>query len=93
MDVLIFVVDSNDRERMEEVKMELGRLVREDELRDCCLLVMANKQDLPNAMSVQELITNLDLCKLPCSWCKPHTHTVTQQTMHYKLIKRSVAAD
>ena len=71
MDVLIFVVDSHDRERIEEVKTELGRLVREDELKDCCLLVMANKQDLPNAMSVQEMTTNLDLSKLPCSWCKP----------------------
>ncbi|CAI8005256.1 ADP-ribosylation factor 1 [Geodia barretti] len=68
IDVLIFVVDSNDRERMEEVKTELGRLVREDELKDCSLLVMANKQDLPNAMSVQEMSTNLDLTKLPCSW-------------------------
>ena len=71
MDVLIFVVDSNDRERMEEVKVELSRLVREEELKDCCLLVMANKQDLPTAMSVEELTTNLDMSKLPCSWCKP----------------------
>ena len=81
MDVLIFVVDSNDRERMEEVKMELSRLVREDELKDCCLLIMANKQDLPNAMSVQELTLNLDLGKLPCSWCKPYTLTVQLTTL------------
>ena len=54
-DVLIFVVDSNDRERMDECKDELSRFLREDELRDCCLLVMANKQDLPNAMSLQEI--------------------------------------
>merc|ERR1712227_1085939 len=47
---LIFVVDSNDRERVNEAKEELLRMLNEDELRDAVLLVFANKQDLPNAM-------------------------------------------
>ena len=54
-DVLIFVVDSNDRERIDECKDEFSRFMCEDELRECCLLVMANKQDLPNAMSLEEI--------------------------------------
>lgn len=41
---LIFVVDSNDRERMNEAKDELMRMLSEDELRDAVLLVFANKQ-------------------------------------------------
>lgn len=41
---LIFVVDSNDRERIGEAKDELNRMLSEDELRDACLLVFANKQ-------------------------------------------------
>ena len=41
---LIFVVDSNDRERATEAKEELARMLNEDELRDACLLVFANKQ-------------------------------------------------
>ena len=64
-DVLIFVVDSNDRERMDECKDEIGRFICEDELRDCCLLIMANKQDLPNAMSLEEITEKLELNKLP----------------------------
>ena len=41
---LIFVVDSNDRERVQEAKEELARMLNEDELRDAVLLVFANKQ-------------------------------------------------
>ena len=41
---LIFVVDSNDRERVVEAKDELNRMLNEDELRDAALLVFANKQ-------------------------------------------------
>lgn len=41
---LIFVVDSNDRERCSEARDELTRMLNEDELRDAILLVFANKQ-------------------------------------------------
>ena len=41
---LIFVVDSNDRERAGEARDELNRMLGEDELRDATLLVFANKQ-------------------------------------------------
>ena len=41
---LIFVVDSNDRERVQEAREELCRMLNEDELRDAVLLVFANKQ-------------------------------------------------
>uniref|UniRef100_A0A803NR85 ADP-ribosylation factor n=1 Tax=Cannabis sativa TaxID=3483 RepID=A0A803NR85_CANSA len=58
---LIFVVDSNDRERISEAKDELHRMLNEDELRYATLLVFANKQDLPNAMSVSEITDKLGL--------------------------------
>eukprot|EP00729_Bicosta_minor_P010236 gene10236-8485_t len=61
---LIFVVDSNDRERVQEAKDELTKMLSEDELRDCILLVFANKQDLPNAMSCSELTDKLGLNQL-----------------------------
>lgn len=41
---MIFVVDSNDRERVNEAREELTRMLAEDELRDAVLLVFANKQ-------------------------------------------------
>lgn len=38
--------------------------LQEDELRDAVLLVFANKQDLPNAMSAAELTDKLQLNQL-----------------------------
>eukprot|EP00731_Ephydatia_muelleri_P030281 Em0021g804a len=60
-DVLIFVVDSNDRDRISESQEQLQTMLKENELRDVILLVLANKQDLPNAMSVQEITEKLGL--------------------------------
>ena len=64
-DVLIFVVDSNDRDRVDECREELGRFMTEDGLQDCCVLILANKQDLPSAMSIEEITEKLELNKLP----------------------------
>lgn len=83
---LIFVVDSNDRERITEAQDELQKMVvnslniisnfctkkktfknlqlQEDELRDAVVLVFANKQDLPQAMSAAELTDKLGLNQL-----------------------------
>merc|ERR1712188_256621 len=58
---LIFVVDSNDRDRIHETKDELHRMLNEDELRDAVLLVFANKQDLPNSMNPAEITDRLGL--------------------------------
>ncbi|KAB2626508.1 ADP-ribosylation factor 2-like [Pyrus ussuriensis x Pyrus communis] len=61
---LIFVLDSNDRDRVLEARDELHRMLNEDELRDATLLVFANKQDLPNAMNVSEITDKLGLHSL-----------------------------
>uniref|UniRef100_UPI00358FF23F ADP-ribosylation factor 1-like 2 isoform X1 n=2 Tax=Myxine glutinosa TaxID=7769 RepID=UPI00358FF23F len=58
---LIFVVDSNDSERIAEAHDELMRMMAEDELRDAVLLVFANKQDLPNAMSVNDITDKMGM--------------------------------
>ncbi|XP_056263491.1 ADP-ribosylation factor 2a [Pseudoliparis swirei] len=60
-DGIIFVVDSNDRERVGEAKDELMRMLAEDELDGAVLLVFANKQDLPNAMNAAEVTEQLGL--------------------------------
>ena len=58
---MIFVVDSNDRERIAEARDELNRMLAEDELRDAVVLVFANKQDLPHAMNPAEITDKLGL--------------------------------
>jgi len=61
---LIFVVDSNDRDRVGEAHDELHRMLNEEELRGAAVLVLANKQDLPGAMSVAELTDKLGMHSL-----------------------------
>merc|ERR1712032_652477 len=58
---IIFVVDSNDRDRIEDAREELRRIMNEDEMREAMLLVFANKQDLPNAMTAAEVSEKLGL--------------------------------
>merc|ERR1711959_556578 len=48
-DAIIYVVDSNDRERVKEARDELWKMLDDPMLRDSSLLVFANKQDLPHA--------------------------------------------
>mmetsp|Transcript_891 Transcript_891/g.2070 ORF Transcript_891/g.2070 Transcript_891/m.2070 type:complete len:182 (+) Transcript_891:99-644(+) len=61
---LIYVVDSNDRDRIEDAREELNKMLNEDEMRDAVLLVFANKQDLPNAMTAAEVTEKLGLHNL-----------------------------
>merc|ERR1712006_42593 len=58
---LIFVIDSNDRDRIEDAQEELAHMLNEDEMRDAVLLVFANKQDLPNSMTAAEITDKLGL--------------------------------
>lgn len=41
-----FVIDSTDGERLNMVKEELFRLLEHQDLKDACILIFANKQDL-----------------------------------------------
>merc|ERR1711879_597414 len=56
---VIFVVDSSDRDRIQDARDELWNLLGDDELRGAVLLVLANKQDLPNAMLAAEVSKHL----------------------------------
>ncbi|CBH14340.1 ADP-ribosylation factor, putative [Trypanosoma brucei gambiense DAL972] len=56
---IIFVVDSNDRDRVMEVRSELTKLLGEPLLSSATLLVFCNKQDLPNRLTPGELVDKL----------------------------------
>ena len=58
---IILVVDSTDRERIGLVRDELAALGRNDEATAAILLVLANKQDLEQAMGAAEISTQLQL--------------------------------
>ncbi|CAG5121609.1 unnamed protein product [Candidula unifasciata] len=61
---IIFVVDSNNRDDMEEARMELLKLVKMQNPNNIPTLVMANKQDLPNAMSPDEVAKSMGVNEL-----------------------------
>jgi ADP-ribosylation factor-like protein 2 len=54
-DGLVWVVDSADRMRLEACKNELNVLLQEERLAGATLLVLANKQDLPGALTAEEI--------------------------------------
>jgi ADP-ribosylation factor protein 1 len=46
---------------MIEAREELERVLQEDDLRDAPLLILCNKQDLPDAMNTAEITDRLGL--------------------------------
>ena len=63
-EAIIFVVDSSDKETIEEAKMELAQICKYPEIAHLPVLVLANKQDLPGAYDVSQLISLLNINKL-----------------------------
>lgn len=66
---VIFVVDSNDVERIGQARIELHKFLSANELHDASLLVFANKKEMPGAMNCEEITDKLGLHSLdPQSW-------------------------
>ena len=61
---LIFVIDSNDRARIDEARQELHRIILDREMKEALLLVFANKQDIPGSMTPTEVTEKLRLGQL-----------------------------
>jgi ADP-ribosylation factor protein 1 len=58
---VVFVVDSNDIDRMDLVRDEIHTLISNKELVGKPFLILANKQDLPLAMKKENMIKRLRL--------------------------------
>jgi len=65
---VVFVIDSVDTARFDEAKNELHKLFIEEFLKDSSFLILANKQDMENAIPVTELQKLLELDKVKQSW-------------------------
>ncbi|CAH8480916.1 unnamed protein product [Dicrocoelium dendriticum] len=63
-DVLVYVIDSSDKERLGETGQELAELLTEEKLSGVPVMVFANKQDLPTAESADRISNRLDLLKI-----------------------------
>ena len=61
---LIFVLDSTDRDRIEDAAEEFKKMLAEEELKDCAVLVKDNKLDLNNALPPGEVTEKLGMGQL-----------------------------
>lgn len=59
---LVWVVDSADKMRLDNCKAELHNLLQEERLAGATLLVLANKQDVPGALSSKDIKDVSDCC-------------------------------
>ncbi|XP_044507085.1 ADP-ribosylation factor-related protein 1-like isoform X1 [Mangifera indica] len=61
---VVYVIDAACASRFEDSKSALEKVLRHEDLQGAPLLILANKQDLPDAVSAEELARYLDLKKL-----------------------------
>lgn len=61
---IVFVVDSSDRRRLNEAKKEIEMTLSSEHLRGRPLIVLANKQDVDDAMTVSEIKDGFSLQRL-----------------------------
>lgn len=93
---IIFVVDSVDKERLEEAKLELIKLLKSSENPGLPILVVANKQDMPGSLDLAEVEKYLGLHELPPSqlWASQPACAVTGEGLDecmdsmYELIEK-----
>ncbi|XP_063599657.1 uncharacterized protein LOC134775967 [Penaeus indicus] len=90
---LVYVVDSSDSGRLREAKEELEAILESDEMVWVPLLVIANKQDLPGALSVQQVSEGLDLQRQNRPWHVQPTCAITSEGVYEALdwLAREVA--
>ncbi|VVA32400.1 PREDICTED: ADP-ribosylation factor, partial [Prunus dulcis] len=60
-DGLVWVVDSSDLRRLDDCKMELDNLLKEERLSGSSLLILANKQDIKGVLTPEEIAKVLNL--------------------------------
>ncbi|CAL1527236.1 unnamed protein product, partial [Lymnaea stagnalis] len=68
-DAVVFVIDSHDPERLDELNYDVIKpAVNAEELTSAVFLFLANKIDLPDTMSVEEIAERLGLKYLKHPW-------------------------
>ena len=69
----MFVIDSHDPERLDELNYDVIKpAINAEELTSSVFLFLANKIDLPNTISTDEIVDRLGLKNLKHAWGKEH---------------------
>ncbi|KAF9360560.1 ADP-ribosylation factor-like protein 8B [Mortierella sp. NVP85] len=61
VNAIVFVIDAADHEKLEPAKSELKMLLDKPQLANIPVLVLGNKNDLPGALTVDQIIEVMDL--------------------------------
>ena len=87
---LIFVVDSSDASRFSEAREELAWILDSDEMEGVPLVILANKQDLPNAQSPADVAERLGLNQMKNrKWYIQGTSAVSGQGVYESMSELS----
>eukprot|EP01139_Manchomonas_bermudensis_P005071 Amastigsp_a174610_2034.p2 type:complete len:190 gc:universal Amastigsp_a174610_2034:592-23(-) len=62
---IVFVVDAADHSTLDQAKAELHALLSKQQLAGIPLLVLGNKNDLPEALNTEELMDAMELRAIP----------------------------
>ncbi|ELV11975.1 ADP-ribosylation factor-like protein 14 [Tupaia chinensis] len=65
-DGLVYVVDSSDRQRLEDSQREFERILKNEHIKNVPVVLLANKQDVPGALTAED-ITRMFKVKKLCS--------------------------
>ncbi len=86
-DGLVYVVDSSDGERMDESCEELHSILNDDQMHNIHFVVIANKQDLPNALPCSQILDRLKLSNFKSKWFIQSSCAITGEGI-YEALKR-----
>ncbi|XP_074860295.1 ADP-ribosylation factor-like protein 14 [Carettochelys insculpta] len=62
-DGLMYVVDSTDKQRLEDSKKEFERILKNELVKNVPVVLLANKQDVPGALNAEEITRNFNMKK------------------------------
>ncbi|MEE6501188.1 hypothetical protein FKM82_004091 [Ascaphus truei] len=65
-DGLVYVVDSTNKQRLEESKKEFEFILQNELIKNVPVVVLANKQDLPGALNAEEITRKFNMKKYCC---------------------------
>jgi 50S ribosomal subunit-associated GTPase HflX len=78
----MFVVDSANHSRLEEAIQEFNKILPEDNLKDVPILIVANKQDLPEALETQEIWKQFKIAEIKQPVAVLSTSAITGVGVH-----------
>lgn len=86
-DGLMFVVDSLDTGRISEAQKELSQLLVDPQLGGIPVVILANKQDLPGAISAADVVKKLRQKELKNEWCVQGTCGLSGKGLYEAIFK------